>query len=309
MDAPLLTVKEAVELSDGRRLSFSAIGPRDGIPILYLHGAIGSPPLRDTGLERVIAGSRIRYLMVDRPGFGGSDPHPGRQVADFARDIGELADALQLRRFSMLGVSAGAPYALACGAEMPGRVAAIAAVSAIPTGFRPRRSNGTALPYRLSLMALLGRPRSMRRTIDAALALALNRPRMLSRLFALGAAGGDRDILSDPRIREIAARRFLAAIEHGSAPMIDDYLVCCADWGFELGAVAPPVHLWHGVRDGVIPYRAAQRMGRRLPDCRPRFIKAGHFFLRSRIAEVIRPLAKAAATPSEYVGYTDRLAA
>src|SRR5262245_6318972 len=111
MEAPLLTAKDAVELRDGRRLSYSAIGPYDGVPVLYLHVAIGSPPLRARGLERAIAESRIRYLMVDRPGFGGSDPLPGRRVSDLARDIEDLANALRLERFSILGVSAGAPYA------------------------------------------------------------------------------------------------------------------------------------------------------------------------------------------------------
>src|SRR5262245_49370372 len=124
MDAPLLAAKDAVDLSDGRRLTFSAIGPPDGVPILYLHGAIGSPPHGGPSLESEIARSKIRYLMVDRPGYGGSDMKPGRRVADFARDIEELADELGLGRLSIVGVSAGAPYALACAWALQDRVAA-----------------------------------------------------------------------------------------------------------------------------------------------------------------------------------------
>ena len=69
MDAPMLTAKGAIELADGRSLSYSAVGPGDGFPVLYQHGAIGSPLRRSPELERVMNGSRIRYLMVDRPGF------------------------------------------------------------------------------------------------------------------------------------------------------------------------------------------------------------------------------------------------
>jgi pimeloyl-ACP methyl ester carboxylesterase len=119
MDAPVLTAKDAIELSDGRALSYSAAGRTRGIPILYFHGAIGSPPT-DRELEQAIERLGLRYLMVDRPGFNGSDPQPGRRVADFAADVRQLADRLRLPRFSILGVSAGAPYALACAAAMPG---------------------------------------------------------------------------------------------------------------------------------------------------------------------------------------------
>jgi pimeloyl-ACP methyl ester carboxylesterase len=293
MTAPLLTAKDAIELSDGRRLSYSVTGPTDGVPVLYFHGAIGSPPQSDPALEEAIAHWRIRYLMVDRPGFGGSDPLPGRRVADFAGDVEQLADALGLGSFSVLGVSAGAPYALGCGAAMSDRIASVAAVSTIPPGFSPRSSTRTAPHYRLALMTLRGRPGAIRATVDPTLILARRRPAALRRLFALGAYGGDRELLKADEAREIAARRFLAATARGSWPMIQDFLVCSSDWGFELGEVAPQVHLWHGLKDPVIPVRSADAVRRQLTDVRPRFIEAGHFLLRDRISEILRPLASA----------------
>ena len=307
MDAPLLTAKEAIELSDGRRLSYSATGPPDGVPVLYFHGAIGSPPQSDAALERSIDRWRIRYLMLDRPGFGGSDPQPGRRVVDFARDAEQLADSLGLGRFSVLGVSAGAPYALACAATMPDRIAATAAVSTIPPDFSPRRSARTAPHYRLALMLLLSAPRAIRAIADPALALAQDRPDLFRRLFAVAALGGDRELLKTSEARELAARRFLGATARGSWPMIEDFLVSRRDWGFEPEEIGSEVHLWHGLRDPVIPIGHADDLRRRLPHVWPRFIKAGHFLLRSRIGEILRPLAKAAG--DEDPGLPVRLAA
>src|SRR5262245_49268050 len=182
MDAPLLTAKDAIELSDGRRLSYSAAGHPGGSPVLYFHGAIGSPPA-DRELEAAIERHGIRYLMVDRPGFHGSDRQPGRRVADFAADARELTDRLGIGRFSILGVSAGAPYALACAAAMPERVAAVASVSTIPPRFSPRGSNRTAPAYRLPLMLLRGRPRAVERMADSSLRLVRGRPAALRKLF------------------------------------------------------------------------------------------------------------------------------
>jgi pimeloyl-ACP methyl ester carboxylesterase len=307
MDAPLLTAKDAIELSDGRRLSYSAAGRPGGVPVLYFHGAIGSPPA-DHELELAIDRFAIRYLMVDRPGFNGSDPQPGRRVVDFAGDVRELTDRLGLPRFSILGVSAGAPYALACAAAMPDRVAAVAAVSTIPPCFSPRGSRRTAPVYRLPLMLLRVHPDAIQRVADAALREVRRRPVALRRLFVLGAAAGDRELLRTNETREIGARRFLAATARGSSPMIQEFLVCCSDWGFELGEVTPTVHLWHGLRDPIIPIDHADAIRRELPQAWPRFVDAGHFFLRPRIGAILRPLAAAAAEPQP-ARRSDRLAA
>jgi pimeloyl-ACP methyl ester carboxylesterase len=127
----------AVRLRDGRRLTYEAVGRPDGFPVLYMHGAIGSPRWRSPALDAAVAALGVRYLVVNRPGFNGSDASPGRTVAGFASDVEDLAEALALGRFSVVGVSAGAPFALACAWALPERVATAAAASPlVPTGLR-----------------------------------------------------------------------------------------------------------------------------------------------------------------------------
>ena len=83
-----------VPLPDGRRLAWSSGGDDDGVPVLYLHGAIGTPVRRTAELDLLIAELGIRYLAVSRPGFGRSDPCPGRRIADFRADVEQLADGV-----------------------------------------------------------------------------------------------------------------------------------------------------------------------------------------------------------------------
>ena len=130
----------------------------------------------------------------------------------------------------------------------------------------------------------------------------------LRRLFALGAAAGDQELLSANEAREIGARRFLGATARGSWPMIEEFLVCCSDWGFGLEQVSATVHLWHGLRDPIIPIYHADAIRRALPQVWPRFIDSGHFFLGARIGQILSPLAAAAAKP-ERRGLGSRLAA
>jgi pimeloyl-ACP methyl ester carboxylesterase len=234
--------------------------------------------------------------MVDRPGFGGSDLVPGRSLSDFAADVRELADALGLERFSILGVSAGAPYALACAAAMPERVAAVASVSTIPPSFSPRRSGGTVPYLRAPLMLLRGRPSVVKAIMDRVVALARARPGALRALFSIVVK---RDTARERT--ELTLRRFLDTIARGSEPMIQDFLICCRPWDFDLSRLRTTVHLWHGLRDSFIPAKAAHNLSKGIPDCRLRLPEAGHLFLREWIGPVLRPLVEAA-TPAEGVG-------
>jgi pimeloyl-ACP methyl ester carboxylesterase len=70
----------------------------------------------------------VRLLAVDRPGFGQSTFQPCRRIGGSATDIGALADQLALPRLSIIGVSGGGPYALACTARLAHRLHRVALV-------------------------------------------------------------------------------------------------------------------------------------------------------------------------------------
>lgn len=286
--SPHLNATGAVTLGDGRTLTYLAAGPPSGFPVLYFHGAIGSPLRRSAGLEAAIARHRLRYLMVNRPGFGGSDPCPGRDVATFAADVRTLVDALGHERFSVVGVSAGAPYALACAAALPERLHRVAAVSTTADRLPPHAAEGIARRYRLGLAALARRPAIAERIGDGAVRLIRHDPERAGRLLA---HGGDRGDLCDEKTRDTAVRSLLAATERGVGPMIGDYLVSCRPWGFGLRQIASPVDLWHGGRDRIAPLAAALELARRIPGCQPRVHAGeGHFFYGRRIESILGPL-------------------
>jgi pimeloyl-ACP methyl ester carboxylesterase len=240
-----------IELPDGRRLTYSAAGPADGFPLLYLHGAIGSPRWRTPELDALIERTRIRYLIVNRPGFSGSDASPGRTVAQFADDVDRLADALALDRFSVVGVSAGAPYALACARTLADRIHATAIVSPLPP---PSGRAHSAVRYRLPWLAF-GAPVAGRYAAAAAL-------------------------------RAVDLRG-----ETPTRAMIEDYAVCRRGWGFDPAEVRSPVTLWHGASDKLVPVRHARRLAAQLPACTEILCaRGGHFFYSQRLGEILVPL-------------------
>lgn len=108
------TNNQQIKLRDGRLLGYAEFGDADGEPILCFHGAHSSR-LSGKVLAPVATRLNARVIDVDRPGFGLSDFKSGRQISDWPDDVIELADALRLNRFAVLGLSLGGAYAAACG--------------------------------------------------------------------------------------------------------------------------------------------------------------------------------------------------
>lgn len=242
-----------VRLRDGRAMTFLSAGRPGGFPVVYCHGAIGSPRWRVPGLDAVLERLSIRYLVVNRPGFGGSDPSPGRTVVDFAADLGELMTALGHDRFAVVGVSAGAPYALACGSALPERLSALAAVSPLVPSTGPGASPG--LRYEVPL-APFGAP------------------------------------WIGPAAAEFCLRALNLHRHTSVKAMIEDYRVCRQDWGFDPSDLGVPVTVWHGRADRLVPVAHALALAAAIRTCTacvdPR---GGHFFYSQRLIEIIGTLA------------------
>jgi pimeloyl-ACP methyl ester carboxylesterase len=283
-----------VRLPDGRRMAVHVVGRPDGFPVLYLHGAIGSPLDCAGELRGALDELGLRLVLVQRPGFGGSDPDPGRTMTGFARDVEHVADALGAARLAIVGVSAGGPYAVACAHELPDRITAAAAVSSLSPMCPPCDVPGLPAHVRVLLRAIAGHPELVTRVGDRMLAALARHPALLARLMALGAAPADRAHLADPGTRRTAAATFIEATAGGVGSLVDDHLVTSRPWGFELGRVAAPVHVWHGMHDRLVPVEHALQLVAALPRCRV-FLDPGegHFFFRRRVREILATVAEA----------------
>jgi pimeloyl-ACP methyl ester carboxylesterase len=236
----------------------------------------------------------LRYIAVSRPGFGRSDACPGRRIADFPDDVEHLADRLALERFAIVGVSAGGPYAIACARALPDRAVATAAVSSLSPVCRPHARRWMPAHLRYGLRALVRRPALVARAGAPVMRLVERHPEALARLTTLGATPADRQLLAATEVGTAAIESFLAAAAGGVRGMIDDYVTCCTEWGFDVREVRGEVHLWHGEQDRFVPVEHARALAAALPHCRAQFdADDGHFFFRRRLAEVLGALVTA----------------
>jgi len=76
--------------------------------------------------------------------MGLSDFERGRKILDWSDDVVELADALRVDHFAVLGWSGGGPYAAACALKIPERLTATAIVCGMDPADAPGVKEGTA---------------------------------------------------------------------------------------------------------------------------------------------------------------------
>ncbi len=286
--------RRRLQLGDGRRVTYVEVGPADGRAVLYCPGAIGTPLTASNELASVADELGIRHLAVSRPGTGGSDRAPGRTLLSFADDIAALADALELERFDVVGVSAGGPYALAVAHRLSRRVGRVTLVSSLSPLCAPQDTPGMAPRIRLGLQLLARAPAACAAVGDRIVPLLRRHPELLSWIIAAHAAPQERRRLAHPAERAAAAASFLAVTEDGVRGMIEDFLTYARPWGFDVGEVRTPVQLWHGAADPLVPVEHALQLAVALPDCRV-FVDPdeGHHFFRSRLREILATLVEA----------------
>jgi len=247
---------------------------------------------RETLEEAAVRG--LRQISYARPGYAGSDRHEGRTVADCARDVEAIADALRVERFHTVGWSGGGPHTLACAALLPDRVIAAATVA----GAAPHDVEG--LDWREGMgkenieeMGLAERGADALRPFLERAAEEMRESTADDLLEILG------DLVSEPDraalTGEYAAESLaslLGAVSTGVWGWLDDDLAFVRSWGFDLDEIRVPVSVWHGREDRFVPLAHGEWLAAHVPGARSHMVEGeGHISLsRQRYGEVLDEL-------------------
>jgi pimeloyl-ACP methyl ester carboxylesterase len=276
-----------ITLADGRQLGYAEYGDPAGWPLMFFHGTPGSrimarfaaPKARRLG---------VRLIAPERPGFGLSDLQPQRRLLDWAADVGELANALNLERFAVVGVSGGGPYVAACAWQMGDRLSTAGIIS----GLAPAEPMQAELSWHHLLTARLVRQTTLIRLVLGWLARVIRRrPELIIRSLRLVASKGDRIILSHPEVQQTQIDGIVEAFRRGPRGAVQELELFSRPWGFDVGEIKIAVNLWHGDADHIVPIQMGQYLAGQMPDCQARFIHgAGHLWVFEGYEEVFRVL-------------------
>jgi pimeloyl-ACP methyl ester carboxylesterase len=232
---------------------------------------------------------KVRLLSPDRPGYGDSDPAPGRRIADFAADCEALAGWLRVATVGLIGVSGGAPYALACAERLGPRVSGLALVC--PLG-------PIDLPETLGQMSWLTQSGFRLTRVAPALAepllagplpgLVAGLPQVLAAIRGLNTCPADREALRQGQATAILDRTIREALRQGAVGARQDLRLYTEPWGIDLAALALPIAVWHGGADRIVPPAHAHWYARHLQGAKLTLLPGeGHYSLPLRHAAAI----------------------
>lgn len=280
-----------IRLPDGRRLSFAEFGTPDGEPIFFFHGA-GDSRLQRHHDDSIVARLGVRLITADRPGVGRSDFQPRRQLGHWAQDIASLADALHIAEFGVLGYSMGGPHALACAHGIPERLTGVGVVSGVAPLDRPGGLEGIS-PFAARMFR---HARVSRWLVQAPLTLMARNLRrdaygFADRLFT-EAIAVDREVYSHPERRVNHVEAMLEGATQGARGLAHELAMITRPWGFDVGGMSVPVHLWYGTADATTPIQMAQYLADRIPHASlVLWPDEGHQAIFNHWEEVLRKLA------------------
>lgn len=282
----------AVRLPDGRTIAVEEYGDPAGPVALYFHGWPASR--LEAGL---IPNLPVRLLAFDRPGYGRSSPKPGRTLLDWPRDVAAVADRLGLHRFHLVGLSGGAPFAVACAFALPGRVLRMTLVCPVPPsqGIHPR-TPGIGHLFRL------GRHPVLARRVFGMVRPLLRRRIITPRTLVGGSLpASDRECL-DATVLSGLSHAWREGIGRSLQGALSDAEIYARDWGTPLGAISVPTDIWHGGEDTLVPVDALAPF-KAMPNMRLRVVpNEGHHSLPIRhAAAILRQLTSGAPAPVQSV--------
>ena len=273
---------------DGRTLAFIERGADDGMPVLVCHGTPGSRFTRHPDRE-LYERHGVRMVAYDRPGYGRSDPHIGRSVADAAADVEAIADELGFERFAVVGGSGGAPHALACGALLGDRLVRVGAL------VTPAPSDAPDFDFFTDLAEInvkeFGAALEGREAIEAHLQPYVDRlksdPDEVLDEVTSELPEVDRELFSRPEFRANSRESWVESVRQGVRGWADDDLAFAKPWGFELEQVGAEVRLWQGELDVLAPRSHGEYVASRLPNAQFELLEGGGHFLDEEWAVVL----------------------
>ena len=248
-------------LRDGREMAWRWWGEPEGIPVFRIQGTPASRLYRnpDASVQRDLG---VRYLMIDRPGYGGSTRKKGRGIAEVADDLAEVLRALGVERIPAMGTSGGGPHVLALAARHPDLVSAATVV----VGGTPLQPDEVKQLVGVNAQGYAAAEKGWQELHALLVGI---RERLLGDEGMAGvlkdAPESDRKLMANPAWARIERENLAETLKQGAEGWTDESFAMHGKWDFDPTRIRTSVTWWHGDDDKNAPLSAARRVVAQLP--------------------------------------------
>jgi pimeloyl-ACP methyl ester carboxylesterase len=276
---PRAAPEHRLKTRTGRVLEVREYGDPAGHPVLFFHGLIGSHH-QASYISEQAAQRELRIIAPNRPGVGTSQFVLRESALDAVADVEDLTAALGIDCFSVIGISGGTPYALACLYRLAKRIQTITVIS----GMGPTRLKGGLRgmdPKRRLALEIGSRNTKLARRIAKQWGERFRaHPTAFLRALVSTWPEADRRLFGRPDVFDLFLLDLHQVFTEGTGPeTFAQELKLYRNYGFWPGDLPANrlVTLWHGLEDVIVPPSMAWQMARVLPRCEAHFVPGGHF--------------------------------
>jgi len=226
------TVHQLV-MENGRKVHYIDDGEPGWLPVVFTGGlgtSVRIVRLLDF-LRTMRQVLRIRFITVERNGFGQTDFDPDLAMADFVREVEAVLDHLDVEKFAVFGISGGGPYTAKIASMNADRLLSVhmAATSPMLGGGDRCSDESPASSYRSILqypMQYFGFPES-------------------SPVHQL-------EGFQDSAFDEASRAHFVRGQKADLAPLDHEISLYCDEGWIDNTGVTAPVYVYHGMEDPVM---------------------------------------------------------
>lgn len=266
-------------LRDGRTLDLLDNHHKSESAVLFHHGTPGNSTSWRAWIDE-LADGEMRAIAASRPGYALSDRKQGRKVVDVVDDLSQILDAFEITRFVSIGWSGGGPHALAMSLDK--RCAGVITLAGVGQYGQPDLNFLDEMgPENIEEFGISLKGEGPLRDWMNANAVGMQHVTGAGLREAFGGLIGkaDKEVLAGDFAEDMASE-MRRALAHGFDGWIDDDLAFVREWGFDLGAINIPVHLWQGDDDFMVPHSHSRWLASKIPTAHLNFVpEQGHISL------------------------------
>jgi len=263
-------------------------GEPEGTPLVFFHGFPGSH-LQGTVFKDHTKRFNLRVLAPDRPGYGYSDPLPGKGLIQFLDGLERALEKRGVEKFYLIGVSGGNPAALCMAARHGDRVLGLGSIC----GMTPY-SETRDLFYKFARTGFdfaAKSPEFLMRTIINPFIKMAN-PEARLKEFAVKLNQADQEALKREWVLTTMKESLDLSRRQGASGFIFDLKAFSAAWPMQWSQITSPYYLWHGQEDLVLSHKMSEYAHSKVPHSKLKlYPKDGHYSLPiDRAGEILADL-------------------
>lgn len=279
----------SIYLKEKRKLSYKLYGDSNENTIIYFHGFGSSSSAIHPDIS-ILDEYNVRFIAVDRPGYGESDIRNKYTLENVADDINELLVYLKIQKTIVLGWSAGGLYSQVFANKYPDKVISLNLVSSaillhsketqaiLPLNWKLIQFMNRYMPYfakvffRKLSKELLGNKEA---TIQKSIQQMVN---------------ADKRVALDPLMKPFITKGAVEAYQNQGRAVYEDAVALCGKIAENRTAADHiKVNIWQGGKDNVWTTATSDYLHRKYANSTYSIVDdEGHLLYLSRWKEIIK---------------------